>query len=181
MDPQVFQNPFFLHPIDGPSTLSIHEKLIGAHNYRSWRRSIEIALSTKCKLGFVQGTVDRSLVDANKAELWDTCNNIVISRLMSSISDSIAKSIMFVGTTSEIWKQLESRFALSNGSRKYKLHKDTYDIVQQGSTISEYYTKMKCVWEELDSMSELPIDLILNYLESTKGGTKVISVLEWVG
>lgn len=55
---------------------------------------------------------------------------MVISWLMAYVSDSFAKSIMFVGNAAEIWNQLESRFALSNGSRKYKLHKDTYAIEQ---------------------------------------------------
>lgn len=59
---QLFQNPLFLHPSDGPGTLSIQEKLVGAQNYRSWRCSAEIALSTKRKLGFIKGTVDRSCI-----------------------------------------------------------------------------------------------------------------------
>ena len=28
--------------------------------------------------------------------------------------------------------------------------------MQSGRTVSEYNTNMKCVWEELDSMNELP-------------------------
>ncbi|GJS84235.1 cysteine-rich receptor-like protein kinase 8 [Tanacetum coccineum] len=120
----VFQNPLFLHPSDGPSTLCIQEKLTGSQNYRSRRRTFEIWLSTKRKLGFIKGI-------------------------------SIAKSMMFVGTAFEIWQQLEKRFALSNVSRKYKLNRETYDIVQQGHLISDYYTRMKCVWEKLDSMNEL--------------------------
>ncbi|XP_071741335.1 uncharacterized protein [Rutidosis leptorrhynchoides] len=156
MDPQLVQNPLFLHPADGPGSLSIQEKLTGAQNYRSWRRSMEIALSTKRKIGFVTGTVVRSKNDPVKAEAWDTCNNMVISWIMSSASESIVKSIMFVGTASEIWTQLEKRFALSNGSRKYKLHKDTYANEQQGNLVSDYYTRFKCIWEELDSLSELP-------------------------
>lgn len=149
-------SPLFLHPSDGPGSLPIQEKLIGAQNYRSWRRSVEIGLSTKRKLGFVRGTVLRSATDAVLQEQWDTCNNMVISWLMSSVSDSIVKSIMFIGTAFEIWNQLEKRFALSNGSRKYKLHKESYDVMQSGQSVSEYYTKMKCVWEELDSMNVLP-------------------------
>ncbi|XP_071688991.1 uncharacterized protein [Rutidosis leptorrhynchoides] len=126
-----FQSPLYLHPSDGPSSLAIQEKLSGAQNYRSWRKSMEIALSSKRKIGFVTGTVVRSGANTNEAELWDTCNNMVISWIMSSVVDQIAKSIMFVGTAAEIWTQLEKRFALSSGSRKYKLHKETYSIEQQ--------------------------------------------------
>ncbi|PWA82321.1 hypothetical protein CTI12_AA179020 [Artemisia annua] len=104
----------------------VTEKLLGAQNYRSWRRSVEIALSTKRKLGFIR------------------------------VSESIGKSIMFMGTAHAIWLQLETRFALSNGSHKYKLNRETYGIMQSGRSISEYYTNMNCVWEELDSMNELP-------------------------
>ncbi|GJU29238.1 cysteine-rich receptor-like protein kinase 8 [Tanacetum coccineum] len=81
-EPAVFQNPLYLHPSDGPSSLTVHEKLVGAQNYRPWRRAIEIGLSTKRKLGFVKGTVVRSPTNANLQELWDTCNNMVISWIM---------------------------------------------------------------------------------------------------
>ena len=172
----LLQNPLFLHPSDGPGTLVIGEKLMGAQNYRSWRRSVEIALSTKRKLRFIRGTVPRSTDDVNLQEQWDTCNNLVISWLMNSVSESIAKSVMFVGTAHAIWLQLETRFALCNGSHKYKLNKETYEIMQSGRSVSEYYTDMKCVWEELDSMNELPrivnitheIAVFLNALNTQK-------------
>ncbi|PWA74850.1 hypothetical protein CTI12_AA247640 [Artemisia annua] len=131
MDPS---NPLYIHPSDGPGSLPIQEKLIGAQNYRSWRTAVEIGLSTKRKLGFVK----------------------VISWIMSSVSESIAKSIMFIDSACEIWIQLETRFSLSNGSRKYKLSKECFEIQQHGGSVSEYYTKLKCVWEELDSMTVLP-------------------------
>ena len=129
----------------------------GANNYRAWRRAIEIGLSTKRKLGFIKGTVLCSTTDPNLSELWDTHNNMVICWLMGSESESIARSIMFVGTASEIWQQLERRFSLSDGSRKYKLNKDTYEITQSGGLIGEYYTRMKCVWEELDNLNVFPV------------------------
>lgn len=68
---------------------------------------MEIALSTKNKLRFVKGSFPRYLTDANKVELWDTCNIIVISWIMAYVSESIVKSIMFFGTASEIWSQLK--------------------------------------------------------------------------
>ena len=148
-------NPLYVHPSDGPRSLPIQDKLVGAQNYRSWKRSKEIGLSTKRKLGFVKGTIPRppntpippatAADQAVLVETWETCNNLVSSWIMSFVNDSIAKSVMFIGSANEIWSQLETRFFLSNGSRKYKLTKDTFEISQQGSSVSDFYTRMKCV------------------------------------
>ncbi|GJZ89911.1 retrovirus-related pol polyprotein from transposon TNT 1-94 [Tanacetum coccineum] len=130
---------------------------------------MEIGLSTKRKLSFVKGTIPKPTVlpvtpknfvaratNAVNIEIWETCNNLVISWIMSSVCESIVKSVMFIGTASEIWSQLETRFSISNGSRKYRLSKDVFRISQQGVSVSEYYTKTECIWEELDSLSALP-------------------------
>uniref|UniRef100_A0A803KVP7 Uncharacterized protein n=1 Tax=Chenopodium quinoa TaxID=63459 RepID=A0A803KVP7_CHEQI len=119
----------YLHPNDGSYSISV-DKLTGASDYRSWRRSMEIALTSKKKIGFVLGTVIRSTyaADAVKADQWDTCNSM-----------------------------LENRFSMANGSRKYKLNKDLYQLKQNSNTINENYTTMSSLWEELDSMSALPV------------------------
>jgi len=72
------QNSLFLHPYEGPGTLAIQEKLLGAKNCQSWRRSVEIALATKRKLGFVQRTNPRPTDDRIKAKMWDTCDCMII-------------------------------------------------------------------------------------------------------
>ena len=146
-------NPLFLHPSKGPGSLSIQEKLVGAHNYRSWRRSMEIALATKRKLGLVQGTVPRPHDDQVESEMWDTCNCMIIAWIQNSVSESIGKSILFLDSAREIWLQLEQRLSLSNGSRKYRLNKEIYEVKQNHGPVNEYYTKLRCLWEELESMS----------------------------
>lgn len=113
-------NPMFLHPSEGPGSLGNIPKLTGIENYRSWKRSMEINLSTKRKLGFVKGTIPRP-EDATQADQWDTCNNTVIAWIIYAVSDSISQSILYVNSAKEIWTQLENRFSLSNGSRKYQL------------------------------------------------------------
>ncbi|KAL2933752.1 GDSL esterase/lipase EXL2 [Bienertia sinuspersici] len=69
-------SPLYLHPSDGTTSINI-EKLQGASNYRPWRRSLEIALASKRKLGFVTGGVKRDENDKVKQECWDTCNNMI--------------------------------------------------------------------------------------------------------
>jgi len=137
------QNPLFVHPSDRSNSLGIEEKLTGVENYRSWRRNLEIALSTKRKLGFVHGTIAKPVDDPIKQEQWETCNNLVISWLINVVSDSISKSILYIQSASEIWEHLERRFNISNGSRKYKLNKHLCAMKQNNSPVSEYYTKMQ--------------------------------------
>jgi len=150
------QNPLFVHPSDGPGSLDLKIRLNGSNNFRSWKRAMEIALSTKRKLPFVHGTLPRPTDDLIKGDQWDACNNLVISWIMNTVSDSIADSILYIESATKIWKQLEKRFAVSNGARKYKLNKDVYNLKQNNSPINEYYTRMKGIWEELSAMSDLP-------------------------
>ncbi|XP_074322732.1 uncharacterized protein LOC141659703 [Apium graveolens] len=149
------QNPLFLHPSDGPLSISV-TKLQGSSDYRTWRTSMEIQLASKQKLGFVEGTEIKSTTDTTDALQWETCNNMVISWLYNNVCDSIKQSVLFVNSASEIWKLVEKRFQLSNGSRKYKLSKDLYSLKQNGKPLVEYYTTLSALWEELEAMNDLP-------------------------
>ena len=148
-------SPLYLHPSDG-SRFIIVEKLLRAENYRAWKRSFEIGLASKRKLGFVTGTTIKDPTDVVKQEAWDTCNSMVISWLLNNVSEPIKKSVMFLDDACTIWKQLEQRFSITNGSRKYKLSKEIFDTKQNGKIVSEYYIQMKVLWEELESLNALP-------------------------
>lgn len=52
---------------------------------------------------------------------------------------------------------LEKRFSITNGSRKYKLNKELYKIKQNHMPVNEYYTAMKSLWEEVESMNIFPV------------------------
>ncbi|KAL2904788.1 Serine--tRNA ligase [Bienertia sinuspersici] len=148
-------SPLYLHPSDGTNSIVV-EKLTGTSNYRPWRRSLEIALASKRKLGFMTGGVKRGVSDKLKQESWDTCNSMVISWILNSVSDDIKKSVMFMNDAYEIWNHLETRFSVTNGARKYSINKQIYEIKQQGKPVSEYYTQMKALWVELETLNMTP-------------------------
>ncbi|KAL2902329.1 Mediator of RNA polymerase II transcription subunit 17, partial [Bienertia sinuspersici] len=149
-------SPLYLHPSDGPHTGTIQEKLAGPSNYRAWRRDMEIVLASKRKLGFVTGLVQRDPEDAEKQDQWDTCNSMVIAWMTGSMTSHVKESVMYVRNARDMWMQLERRFSLTNGTRKYKLNKAVYDLRQKEQSVTEYYTTMKSLWDELDAMSNLP-------------------------
>lgn len=178
------QNPLFLHPSDGPTSICV-SKLQGAGDYRAWKRSFEIQLSAKRKLGFVEGTLKRSVDDATEASQWDTCNNMVISWLHHNISDTIKQSVLFINSAYEIWQQLEKRFSLINGSRKYKLNRDLFSIKQNDMSVNEYFTSMSSLWQEIESMNLLPtiktvtadIEALLKAIDVMKEESKLFQFL----
>lgn len=149
------QHPLYLHGSDGPNSVTV-DKLTGIGDYRRWQRSMEIALSSKRKLGFINGQVVKDEGDRVKGELWDTCNDTVIGWIMGSVTDSIKQTIMYMLTAKEIWEYLEKRYSVSNGSLKYKLNRDLYNHKQNNSSVNEYYTQMRGIWEELESLDHLP-------------------------
>ncbi|KAL2936508.1 Retrovirus-related Pol polyprotein from transposon TNT 1-94 [Bienertia sinuspersici] len=144
--------PLYLHPNEGP--LLISEKLQGITNYRSWKRSVEIALAGKRKQGFVTGLVTRDPTDKKKQEQWDICNNIVISWLHASMSEPIKKSVLYLDSARNIWIQLEKHFTVSNGAAKYRLNKALYYTEQGEMSINEYFTKMSSIWEEIEDLNQ---------------------------
>lgn len=149
-------SPLYIHPSDGSTTVSV-EKLQGVSDYRGWRRSMEITLSAKRKLGFVTGAVKKEENDEARAEMWNTCNDMVIAWILGSVSESIKKSIMYFTSASDIWKHLEKRYLITNGARKYPLNKNLYDAKQNTLCVNEYYTYMQGIWEELDSLNVWPV------------------------
>lgn len=179
------QNPLILHPSDGPMSVSV-SKLEGAADFRTWKRSCEIQLSAKRKLGFVRGTVTRSVDDETNGVQWDTCNNMAIAWIHNSVSDSIRNSILFIDTASEIWNQLEKQFMLTNGSRKYKLNKQIFEMKQNKRSIEEYYTSLSSVWEEIDALNMFPkvttvnaeVTSLLDAINSQKAKSKLFQWIE---
>ncbi|XP_074306447.1 uncharacterized protein LOC141641693 [Silene latifolia] len=120
-------DPLYCHPNDNINSLKITPTLTGVENYVPWKRGMELALSTKRKLGFVLGTVEKPKGDQVKLEARETANSLVIAWIVQNVSEPIKMAIMYTVFAKEIWKLLKNRYLVSNGARKYKLNKDTYD------------------------------------------------------
>nr|XP_016459804.1 PREDICTED: uncharacterized protein LOC107783349 [Nicotiana tabacum] len=105
------------------------------------------------KLGFIDGTYSVPDVSSTDFKQWNHCNNMVISWILNSLSKDIAESVLYSKTTNDIWKELEVRFGQCNGAQLYQLQKKLSDVVQGTSDIAEYYTKVKRIWDELDTLN----------------------------
>lgn len=144
-------NPFYLHHSDGPGLVLVSQALNG-DNYASWKRAMVIALSVKHKVGFIDGSIEKlDETDSILLNSWIRNNNIVISWILNSVSKDISASIIFSNLASEIWLDLQDRFQQSNGPRVFQLRRDLINLNQDQLSISNYFTKLKSLWEELSN------------------------------
>lgn len=144
-------HPFYLHPSDSPGMLLVKTAFDGKV-YGGWRRGMLIALSVKNKIGFIDGIFLQPKISSDVFKFWTRCNDIVISWLLNSLSKAIAESVLYSKTAKDIWDELEGRFGQSNGPQFYHLQKEMTESTQENLDIAGYYTKLKRLWDELDSL-----------------------------
>lgn len=88
---------YYLHPSYHPGMILITVTL-SDQNYTQWSRSMKIALSSKLKLGFIDGTCPKPASTSTLLLYWNRCNDVVISWLMNTISSEIRQSVMYMST-----------------------------------------------------------------------------------
>jgi len=130
-------------------------ELLNGGNYGHWRKSMEIALISKNKLGFVLGTCTKpgpSSPLASLADQWDRCDKMVISWLINAVAKDIGQSILFSATARDAWVQLEQRFGEADGTRIFRVLRDLYVVSQNNLSVADYFTQIKKMWDDYNSM-----------------------------
>lgn len=69
---------------------------------------------------------------------------------------SISDSILFSNSSRQIWIDLEQRFGQSNGTKFFQIKRDLYSITQGNRDIASYFTEIKKLWDEHESMLSTP-------------------------
>ncbi|XP_071712327.1 uncharacterized protein [Rutidosis leptorrhynchoides] len=151
-----FGDPLYLHASDTTNTPLISIKLKGTENYNVWSRAMLLALSTKNKVGFVNGTYLKNNDNDVLAAQWDRCNSIVLSWLLNSISEDLYSGQIFSSTASVVWTELKETYDKVDGSIIFNLHHKISSVKQSGSSLSEYYHKLNTLWKQYDEMVKLP-------------------------
>ena len=144
----------FLHPSDHPNCILSSEPLAGS-NYGQWKRSCEVFLLSKNKIGFVNGSCVKPATGP-LASQWERCNAMVISWLLHSIKKDIATSVLFCSTTKQIWEELELRYGQSQGTKIFQVQREINNLSQSSMSVSDYFTKCKILWDEYVVLVNIP-------------------------
>ena len=67
----------------------------------------------------------------------------------------IATSVVYANSAAPIWKDLQDRFSQSNGPQIFELKKALVSLSQGSLFVSQYFTKLKVIREELNTYKPL--------------------------
>lgn len=144
---------YYLHPSDIPG-MQLNSLIL--NNYNQWSRYMEIALSYKLKLGFVDGTYPKPTGNAPLLAHWMRCNNMVTSWLLNYVSIDIRNSIVYMKYASDIWIDLQVRYSQSNFPKLFQLRSEISHLTQGTLSIASYFSKFRVVHDELNYMITRP-------------------------
>ena len=109
------------------------------------------SLSAKDKLGLLDGRVPQPPPNPPYYSYWERCNDMVKAWITNYVSREIATSVMCLKTAREVWKDINERFGKSNGSKYLQIQRKISTTTQGSSDIATYFTKLRSLWDELNS------------------------------
>ncbi|XP_071739004.1 uncharacterized protein [Rutidosis leptorrhynchoides] len=115
-----------------------------------------ILTGRKNKVGFIDGTIKKPNEDDEDYMPWMRCDEMVKGWLTTTMEKEIRSSVKYASTAHEIWRDLKERFGNKSDPRAYELKQTLSTMHQNGNTILVYHTKLRSLWDEIDSVLEIP-------------------------
>nr|KYP52666.1 hypothetical protein KK1_025408 [Cajanus cajan] len=109
------------------------------------------ALSAKNKLEFIDDSATEPPVDDQHYNAWRRCNNMVASWIVNFVSLPIRHSIVWMNKGEDIWRDLKTLYAQGDLLRVSELQREASSIKQGELSVTEYFTKLRIIWDELDN------------------------------
>lgn len=91
------------------------------------------------------------------------CDTMIKGWLTISIVKDIRSSMKYANTTSDIWSDREERLGKEGAPQAYELKQSFTTTRQEGSSISSYYTKLRSIWDEIQSTTPIPLFECVDY------------------
>ncbi|XP_074310389.1 uncharacterized protein LOC141646380 [Silene latifolia] len=147
-------SPFYLGSGDLPS-LKLSTILLNHRNYDNWSRSIRMSLKSRRKFGFCDGSIKKSSEEPLLGQ-WEVIHCTIVSWLRATIDPAVLESIPYVEDATAMWKDLEERFAVVDGTSIHSLKTELGECRQtKGMSVTQYYGKLKSLWDAI-SIHEPP-------------------------
>ncbi|XP_061359131.1 uncharacterized protein LOC133303265 [Gastrolobium bilobum] len=131
--------------------MQITNHRMNGKNFLQWFQSVKLVIRAKGKMGYLQGKIKKPTEDSPDYDDWEINNSLVMAWLTNSMEPQIGQTYLFFDTAKEIWEAVQKNYSdLENTSQVFELRNKLRDFRQRGMTITEYFTALTNLWQELD-------------------------------
>ncbi|XP_074276256.1 uncharacterized protein LOC141600007 [Silene latifolia] len=160
-------SPYYLGSQDGPGA-KISNIELRHDNYDAWQMSMKMSLKSRRKFGFVDGTIKKPTTQFD-LENWEAVHCTIVQWIRNTISPSLLDNVTYGYDASVLWAELESQFAVVDGTKIHNLKTQLKDLKQtKGMSVTTYYGKLKSIWDSL-AVHEPPFSCKCNKCECDIG------------
>lgn len=101
------------------------------------------------------GRIKKPDTNSDSYEDWEEVD-LMVQWILNSIEKHMSDNYLYCVTAKEMWDTLQRRYGGSNGVKLYDLEKEITNLVQGNLFVSEYFTKLQQLWDELQSLQPPP-------------------------
>lgn len=139
---EFYDDPLFISGNDQSSQLLVQPAFSGL-NFLQWKRDVYLALVSKNKEGFIDGSCKKPNNTEKTYHQWIRCDIMVMKWILNSMDLNLRESLSYVSTAKELWTEILDRYGQSNALEVYELRKDLSTLSQKNASVVEYYSAMK--------------------------------------
>ena len=169
-------------PTYDASIAQISIKLDGT-NYALWSQFVEMYISGKDKLGYINGDFLQPEPTDLTFRRWRTENAIVKGWLINSMDPSLISNFICFPTAKLVWDSVATTyFDGTDTSQVYDLKGRVAKMRQARGSIEKYYNDLQGLWREIDFRCPKPMNCAIDIQKynTTYKKTQFISFLmDW--
>ena len=138
------------------SPLHLTVEKLNNKNYREWAQAIKLVIDGKGKLRLFTGETQwPPPTDVATSQKWWSASSFITSCLINSMKLAIGKTYMFLPTVKDVWDAIQETYSdVENASQIFELKTRLWQMKQGDREVTEYYTKMLGLWQDLDLICE---------------------------
>lgn len=107
-------------------------------------------------MGFIDGSIERPKKGEPFADQWETVNATIVIWLFGTLEPELLNTVSSEEDPKKLWDELAVRYGQGNRTTKYRLRSEICLLRQEGRTVTDYYYKLKGLWEELETHLWIP-------------------------
>ncbi|XP_074298215.1 uncharacterized protein LOC141629040 [Silene latifolia] len=152
---EYYDDPLYVSSSDLPFS-QLTASLFDGTDFLSCKQDILMALAAKNKDGFINGTLSKPPSTDKKYHQFICCDLMVLKWILNSIDKPLRENLKYIRIVKELWDEIMERYSQTNFMEIYQLTQELNSISQSNASLIEYYSKVKNLWETLDSLDPVP-------------------------